>query len=147
MEEIFMKAIVRRADISENRRSEMSALLARLEALERDHAALTRVVADLVAGDSEKRSSESSDPLRDQRRLSAIALVFGESVFVVADVIESSDRELRETLQGVSRRRLGAWLRRMKGRPVGGYVLERSKREAGGYGWSLAVCPDIHAPR
>src|SRR5262245_28911176 len=91
-------------------------------------------------------SPPTPDPLLDQRRLSAIAHAFGAAVFTVGDVVASSDRELRATVDGVSRRRLGAWLRRLRGQPIGAYVLQRSKRDAGGYGWSLAVCPDIHTP-
>ena len=120
--------------------SEYAALLERVAVLERDLAA---VQATLAAA-----AKPAPDPLIEQRRLSAIAQAFGGSVFVVADVLRMAahDPELRETVTGASARELGAWLRRLKARPLGGYRVLRVGRDDRGALWSLAVSADRHTP-
>jgi len=119
--------------------SELEALRARIAVLER---AVADVQATLAA-----TAPSAPDPVRDVRRLSALARCFGGAVFAGADVFEMAvhDGELRAAVQGVSARELGAWCRRVRRCPVGAYVLRRVGRDDRGVVWALDVSPDIHA--
>ena len=79
------------------------------------------------------------DPVADARLFGAIAITFGRAIFATVDLLASPSPELCAVLEGVESRVLGAWLKRLKARPIGGYVLRREGRDDRGALWSLSV--------
>lgn len=87
-----------------------------------------------------RRRAPHADAARDGRLLSELAVVFGGSVFSLADLAaRRREAELAGLLDGLSGRAIGAWLRRLRDSPHAGYVLARVGRDAAGALWALRV--------
>lgn len=126
-------------------RDASEAIVTRLAALEQHNARLEATITDLAArvALSERRRRVPSDAARDAALLSAVAKTFGGAVFSTADLVARAahDSELAAVLDGLDVRRVGAWLRRIKG-GAGAYRLERIGRDDRGTLW--AVCAHLH---
>lgn len=102
-----------------------------LAQLEREIHALRERVAAL---ESRRPSRES-----DERLIAALASTVGARVFCAASVARTRDGELRAAIGARDVRRIGLWLRRLRGRPIAGYQLERITRDGRGTWWTLRV--------
>jgi hypothetical protein len=116
-------------------REGLAALVARVSALERR-------VAQLEA------RGRQPDALADARLLGALAAVFGQAVFSVTDAQTAAmhDAVLAAAVDGLTSRRLGAWLRRLARTAAadGPYRLLRVGRDANGVLWAVYLTTDIH---
>jgi hypothetical protein len=81
------------------------------------------------------------DPAADSALLSALAAALGQAAFSTADVLAlaASHPELAAVLDGRDGRRLGARLKRLRGRTIDGYVVERVGRDGAGALWCISV--------
>jgi hypothetical protein len=93
-----------------------------------------------------RQQRQAGDPVRDAQLFGAIAASFGAAVFGAGDLLRlaTHDPELDAAIRGLSVRSLGVWLRRLRGKTIGGYRLARIGRNGDGVIWSLYVA-DEHA--
>jgi hypothetical protein len=96
-----------------------------------------RLEAIVVSLQDQRARRPRPDPEADGRLLSAVARTLVAAVFSVADLLDSSDTELRGVIGSADARALGSWLRRLHRQPVAPYRLRRGDRDSGGTLWVL----------
>ena len=115
--------IARRAVVADPMRDRIAALEARVAVLER------------LARD------RAANRIDDARMVAALALYFGSSIFSAKDVRAARDEELRAIVAGRSTHAIGLRLRKVCGRVIDGYRLDRVTRNESGTVWAIHVDP------
>lgn len=119
-------------------------MIARLEALERDHEELKRaILAELrairlvLARQARPTSLTRADRDRLAAILPATAGLKGSELFTARELLEDDAPALRLVLAGLSAKQIGRLLQRAEGRPIDGYTVQHDGSEAGANLWRV----------
>jgi len=116
----------------------------RFDALERKLDAMQRDQALIIAL---LRRRRRVSPAFDGRLLGAIAATIGGDIFASSDLVRRAghEPELRAVLGARDERKIGAWLRRLRGLRIGPYMLHGDDRDSRGTLWRVTVDTHIQA--